>query len=472
MATTTADVSMTTGKRAAAALGGKRRMSRDSALPDVTNFPEVQLDHRAANRRQSLANRTASLTSASGQENGDGAFDVTAGGHGDPVQPHVQPERAAKIAARAKMKAVFTPQEKLDMDRPTNENCCYTETRLTRANRNGCEMSRVSEEWMDMDRPGLVLEGLQLQVSAAIIDIDHHDDYFLAPAYAQDIIAYLRKLESQMVLPPDYLSVNPDITSQMRGILVDWLIQVHAHEQLEEESLQLCVRLTDLYLSRALVPMHALQLLGVTCLLLAAKFIERFPPLVLTLCSLTAGTYQESEVLEMEKCVLCVLQFSLSQPLPLSFLKRMLMVHHHDVQFSLSQPLPLSLLKRMLMVHHPDVQVERLANYLVDLSLPSVHFVSVAPSVLACSALYVARRLWLLEEPEPWSQALVYYSGYELSHLAPAVTMLAKILLRAPLSKYQGARQKHSAEDPHGAISIDPVLDSHPLLLTMAKGSL
>ena len=36
--------------------------------------------------------------------------------------------------------------------------------------------------------------------------------------------------EIQMMLPTDYLNINPEVTSQMRGILVDWLIQVQVSD--------------------------------------------------------------------------------------------------------------------------------------------------------------------------------------------------------------------------------------------------
>lgn len=57
-------------------------------------------------------------------------------------------------------------------------------------------------------------------------------------------------------------------------------MSAQAHEQLEEETLQLCAAITDRYLARSAVPLPRLQLVGITCLLIAAKFVERFPPLV------------------------------------------------------------------------------------------------------------------------------------------------------------------------------------------------
>ena len=33
-----------------------------------------------------------------------------------------------------------------------------------------------------------------------------------------------------MMLPADFLNINPEVTTQMRGILIDWLIQVQVSD--------------------------------------------------------------------------------------------------------------------------------------------------------------------------------------------------------------------------------------------------
>ena len=49
---------------------------------------------------------------------------------------------------------------------------------------------------------------------------------------------------------------------------------------MQSESIHLAITLLDQYLSRRKVSLQKLQLLGITCLLVAAKFNERFPPTV------------------------------------------------------------------------------------------------------------------------------------------------------------------------------------------------
>ncbi|XP_025079811.1 G2/mitotic-specific cyclin-B-like [Pomacea canaliculata] len=312
---------------------------------------------------------------------------------------------------------------------------------------------------MDIDNLSSPFGSISISVPERVTDIDDHDDLFFSPEYAQDIIDYMQARENHYTLSENFLDDNPEVTSQMRSILVDWLIQVQSYEQLEDETAQLTVALVDQYLARAPVPLLRLQLLGITCVFIAAKYIERFPPLVSylaqvrqrscsrqveNLCALTAGTYVAEEVLAMEHKVLKCLMFDVSMPLPNFFLARYFRVHLHDVK------------------------IKNLACYLIDLSLPSVHVVPVAPSLLAASALCLTRKLLLPQEAECWTPALAFYSKYSEKDLLQTVKLLAKILLRAPDSKYQGARSKHSDPSRLG-VSMEPFLIGHPVLLQLTS---
>ena len=68
------------------------------------------------------------------------------------------------------------------------------------------------------------------------------------------------------------MSHQPDITAAMRTILVDWLIEVQENFELFHETLYLAVKLADLYLMKREVKREYLQLVGATCMLIAAKF--------------------------------------------------------------------------------------------------------------------------------------------------------------------------------------------------------
>ena len=75
-----------------------------------------------------------------------------------------------------------------------------------------------------------------------------------------------------------YMHNQNDITPRMRGILVDWLVEVHLKFRLEPSTLYLCVHLIDLYCTSNPVRRSRLQLVGITALFIAAKYEEIYPP--------------------------------------------------------------------------------------------------------------------------------------------------------------------------------------------------
>ena len=76
----------------------------------------------------------------------------------------------------------------------------------------------------------------------------------------------------ELMAIPDYMSKQTDINSSMRTILIDWLVEVQENFELFHETLYIAVRLVDTYLSRKEVKREYLQLVGATCMLIAAKF--------------------------------------------------------------------------------------------------------------------------------------------------------------------------------------------------------
>jgi len=68
------------------------------------------------------------------------------------------------------------------------------------------------------------------------------------------------------------MSRQPQVTSTMRAILVDWLVEVQQNFELHHETLYLAVKLTDRFLDRAPIQKDRLQLLGMTAVLVASKY--------------------------------------------------------------------------------------------------------------------------------------------------------------------------------------------------------
>ena len=76
------------------------------------------------------------------------------------------------------------------------------------------------------------------------------------------------------------MTAQSDITPKMRGILIDWLVDVALKFKLLPQCLFMAVNLLDRFLSKTQTSRNHLQLAGITCLMISAKFEEIYPPLL------------------------------------------------------------------------------------------------------------------------------------------------------------------------------------------------
>jgi cyclin-A len=70
---------------------------------------------------------------------------------------------------------------------------------------------------------------------------------------------------------PNYVeATQADITAHMRGVLIDWLVDVAEEYKLVPETLYLTVSYIDRFLSYNAINRRRLQLLGVSSMLIAS----------------------------------------------------------------------------------------------------------------------------------------------------------------------------------------------------------
>ncbi|XP_009996673.1 PREDICTED: cyclin-A1 [Chaetura pelagica] len=235
--------------------------------------------------------------------------------------------------------------------------------------------------------------------------------------YAEDIHQYLREAEVRFRPKPHYMRKQPDITTGMRAILVDWLVEVGEEYKLRTETLYLAVNFLDRFLSCMSVLRGKLQLVGTAAILLAAKYEEIYPPEVDELVYITDDTYTKRQLLRMEQLLLKVLAFDLTVPTINQFL--------------------LQYFQR----HGVCMRTENFARYLAELSLLEADpFLKYLPSQTAaaayCLANYAVNRSF-------WPETLAAYTGYSLSEIVPCLTDLHKACLDAPLCQLQAIREKY-----------------------------
>ncbi|XP_050390567.1 G2/mitotic-specific cyclin-B [Patella vulgata] len=297
-----------------------------------------------------------------------------------------------------------------------------------------------NDEPMDthVQNPTMTIRNHMKRVPPGVEDIDNRVCHLYSSEYAQDIMNYLQAKDTCLPRSDDYIS-RGEITPKMRGILIDWLGQVQTFEGLSSESLHMCVFMVDRYLTLNLIPLPKLQLLGVACILIASKVIERFPPEITSLCSLTDGAYRPNEVLESEREILNRLRFDLNIPGPIVFLDRYLQIDKHE-----------------------DM-VENVCLYMIDLCLTNTSFVPYSASKIAASSLYLAR--FLFHNGPIWAPSLTYYTKYTEENLKICVKLFAMAICRAEHSTFQSARTKFNTKT-FGHISMNPTLARCRALLT------
>ncbi|XP_039164206.1 cyclin-A2-1 isoform X2 [Eucalyptus grandis] len=275
-------------------------------------------------------------------------------------------------------------------------------------------------------------------VQPSIVDIDSKlEDPQACTPYALDIYNYKRSTELERRPSTIYMeTLQKDVTPNMRGILVDWLVEVSEEYKLVPDTLYLTVNLIDRFLSQKFIEKQRLQLLGVTCMLIASKYEEICPPRVEEFCFITDNTYTSLEVLKMESQVLNLLHFQLSVPTIKTFLRRFVQAAQVSSEV-------------------PSVELEYLANYLAELTLVEYSFLKFLPSLMAASAVLLAR--WTLNQSDnPWNLTLEHYTKYKATELKAAVLALEDLQLNTSGSTLNAIREKYRQQKCKCVATLTP----------------
>ncbi|KAI4879049.1 hypothetical protein NFI96_031280, partial [Prochilodus magdalenae] len=259
--------------------------------------------------------------------------------------------------------------------------------------------------------------------------------------YAWDVFSDMMRSQLRCTLPSPELP-RP-FSENTRAILVDWLIQVHEVFNFSEETLYLAVHLLNRALRCVKVSVSSLQLLGVTCLFIAAKKEECLLPEVSELCYLMANAYSKKQFLRMERRVLVGLQFELFHCPPIHFL-----------------------LLSAYIARCSD-KVVCMARYLLELSLLDGQCVVYLPAQLAGAALRLARKL-LQDASTPeaemaWHVASTIHVGSEAT-LCSIMKIMATAAARASSRETRATFVKFSTPETL-QVSLHPALNSAPCLL-------
>jgi hypothetical protein len=242
--------------------------------------------------------------------------------------------------------------------------------------------------------------------------------------YFEEIMEYLCDLEKKERPDTRYMDKQQNVDVQMRTILIDWLVEVVAEYNLTTQSLHLAVNYIDRFMSRRNVARETLQLLGVTALLVAAKFEEVSPPSINDLVYITDNTYTKAQIIELEKLLLQTLNFQLGFPTSQTHAARLLRL----VPFEGSA--------------HEFSLFQALVHYFLDLCLMDYTMVKYLPSQTAVCAVMLAL---LCMEKDVWAHVLHFYQKSNVSFLFECLSDMQKVYTNSRNSKcHQAVHAKFS----------------------------
>ncbi|KAJ2592385.1 G2/mitotic-specific cyclin, partial [Coemansia sp. RSA 1797] len=248
------------------------------------------------------------------------------------------------------------------------------------------------------------------------IDADDADDPLMVSEYICDIIDYMREQEKKTQPDEMYMGKQTELTWDMRRVLVNWLVQIHYQLRMLPETLFLAVNLVDRFLSKRQVSVSKLQLVGLTGLLVACKYEEMTTPHIQDFAYLAGNCYSVEEIMNAEVFMLRVLDFDMSFPSPLTFLRRVSKAEQYNMQ------------------------TRTVAKYLMEICLVDHRLLRYTPSHIAAAGICLARRML---KAGSWDANLRHYSGYSEADLQPCMALMLDHLGRPMDDEFVFKKYQH-----------------------------
>ncbi|CAN6879236.1 unnamed protein product, partial [Brassica oleracea] len=267
-------------------------------------------------------------------------------------------------------------------------------------------------------------------------NIDDESNQLEVAEYVDDIYQFYWTAEALNPALGYYLSTQTKVSPVTRGILINWLIEVHSKFDLMHETLYLTMNLLDRYLSQVPVQKNEMQLIGLTALLLASKYEDYWHPRIKDLISISAETYTREQILGMERIMLKQLKFRLNEATPYVFMLR------------------------FLKAAQSNKKLQQLSFYLIELCLVEYEALKFKPSLLCASAIYVAR--CTLHMAPVWTALLISHTHYNVSQMKDCSDMILRFHKAAKTGKLRVTYDKYMKSERSNVAVLKP-LDKLPL---------
>ena len=186
----------------------------------------------------------------------------------------------------------------------------------------------------------------------------------------------------------NFLKFHPKLSEFKRAVLVDWLIHVQYNFELLENTLFLTINLMDRMLEATKnIKMECFQLLGVSCMFIASKYEEIYPPELHDFLYLCGDKYKKKEILLYEIHILEKLNFDILCVNPFIFLDRYYLLYEVE-----------------------NKQIYFMAQMLIELCYFSLDLMKYGSDLLAHSMLFLAMKI--KNNKLGYSNKFKLYSGF------------------------------------------------------------
>ncbi|CAG00426.1 unnamed protein product, partial [Tetraodon nigroviridis] len=251
--------------------------------------------------------------------------------------------------------------------------------------------------------------------------------------YAEDIHRHMREREVWFRPRPGFLENHPEITADMRAVLVSWMVEVVREYRLRSETLHLSVNYLDRFLSQT----KSIGLCGSVQKrpnggrhARFRKYEEINPPELDDFVYTTDNTYTRSQLMHMELLILKALGYRLAAPTSSQFL---------SLFTAIQSACPLT---------------HNLAMYIAELGLLETDvLLRYPPSLLAAAAYSLAS---FTVSTLLWPDNLHAFTGLKMADVSACVADLHQLHLSAQSHPHQAIRERYKSSRYCHVSSITP----------------
>ena len=233
----------------------------------------------------------------------------------------------------------------------------------------------------------------------------------------------------------NYMDDQSEINERMRGILIDWLIEVHFKFGFTDETLYMTVSIIDRYLSSNQITKKNLQLLGITSLFISCKHEEIDVPKINDFTYITNNAYDKNEVIQMEDDILKFLKFNLLYPSPIKFFEYL------SLHFNFN--------KKMHMM----------GKYLMESFLLDIKNIKYKSSIIACACCYIVMKFFKISnykdsyDKKFYSLEINEKSKFNENDIKDCAKDICLLIDSIHKNKFFGCQKKFSDEN-HEKVSL------------------